>query len=156
MFATGTAVTTTCVPIGKSFGHNAIRKDDHDAVSAALLVPCREVAKAVALGSLPEDIGGAGQPAEEELPEHWKMRSASSDESSEESHRESRSSSSDGSPEKSPPRGASTEARELAELLREQMDIWSDAHPHVAEEMSRLLFKEKDQSQWDASRARCL
>jgi hypothetical protein len=43
MFSSGAAATPKTVPVGTSYGNNAVTKKWHDAVSAELLVPCEVI-----------------------------------------------------------------------------------------------------------------
>ena len=131
MFTAGAAVQTTAIGVGKSFGCNAIRRDNHDTVSAMLMVPCREIARRL-------DISGGTQPAEPAEPQRAEKPSSSQSMQQPwvQEHRQRHDIS-----------GIWTEhlaaAAALDRQLRQQQDdSWED-HPDVAEKLGAILFKKR-------------
>jgi len=168
MFTAGAAVKTTVVPIGKSFGYNAVRKDEHDTVSASLLVPCWAVKTGDAAAA-------SGDGKCKECEEKGELRHAkpnfqyqqdefsqvfqfcSKDCCEKFGSRQPRvpkltpNAAADNAEEplvpdrdrrETNPADAS-EARELDEQMREQQDEAWDTSPTIAEQLGRILFKKR-------------
>ena len=117
MFTAGAAVKTTVVPIGKSFGYNAVRKDEHDTVSASLLVPCWAVktGDAPQVAEAQEPPGDSADDAEVGFLGNWDFDVTNP--------------------------GEASEARDLDEEMRGQQDEAWDESPATAEQLGRILFK---------------
>ena len=141
MFTAGAAVKTTVVPIGKTFEYKAVRKDEHDTVSASLLVPCWAV-KTGDAPQLAEARDAVESPAAPQLPEARDAvdspaaRSMDTGDDAEERFVPNWD-----RPDTTP--ADDSEARELDEQMREQQDEAWDTSPTIAEQLGRILFKKR-------------